>query len=189
MPGVEHPPRPLHQNQRHSVFVVTVGSTSGTVTKSNIRATTLVNFDKQEVVLPNRNLITSEVTNWTRGDTINRLVLNVGVAYGSDPNQVSELLEKIARDQPEVLNDPEPSVIFMDHGERSLNFALRVFLPSPNELMSVRDRLNKVINKEFTERGIEIPFPQRDLHIRSGPTPVDTTTARAADGGDHTMAS
>ena len=152
--------------------VITVGGTSGTVTKINIRATTLMNFDNREVLLPNRSLITSEVTNWTRGSSVNRLVVSVGVAYGSDVQRVSEILESVAREQPEVLADPAPSVIFMEHGESSLNFALRVFLPSPNELMPLTDRLNKRINQALAEAGVEIPFPQRDLHIRSGPETV-----------------
>jgi potassium efflux system protein len=110
-------------------------------------------------------------------------VLNIGVAYGSDVDEVSRLLEKIAQEQPEVLKDPPPSVIFMEHGDSALIFALRVSLPSPNELMPLRDRLNKPINKEFAARGIEIPFPQRDLHVRGGPDPWSRTAARADDGG------
>ena len=151
---------------------VTIGDMSGKVQRINIRATTIMNFDRQEVLVPNRSLITSNVTNWTRSDTVNRLVISIGVAYGSDVDQVSALLLRIATDQPEVLVDPEPTVIFMNHGESSLDFNLRVFLPSPNELMPLRNRLNTVINKEFAANGIEIPFPQRDLHIRSSSVPL-----------------
>jgi small-conductance mechanosensitive channel len=154
--------RPIQVND-----LVTVGNMSGTVRRINIRATTIVNFDRQEVILPNRRLITSEVTNWTRGDTINRLVISIGAAYGSNVDEVSEILLQIARDQEEVLKDPAPSVIFMQHGESALEFLLRVFIPSPSVLMPVRDRINKAINKAFAERGITIPFPQRDLHIKS----------------------
>ena len=146
---------------------VTIGTLSGKVARINIRATTIVNFDRQEVMVPNRTLITSNVTNWTRSDTINRLVIPIGVAYGSDIDRVGELLLAIATDQIEVLKDPAPSVVFMQHGESSLDFNLRVFVPSPAEIMLVRDRINRLINKAFAEEGIEIPFPQRDLHIRS----------------------
>ncbi|MGD9327271.1 MAG: mechanosensitive ion channel, partial [Desulfobacterales bacterium] len=146
---------------------VTVGNMSGSVRRINIRATTILNFDRQEVILPNRSLITREVTNWTRGDTINRLVITIGVAYGSDIEKVSEILMQIACEDPDVMKDPAPSVVFMQHGESSLDFNLRVFIPSPAFIMVVRDRLNKRINHEFEEHGIDIPFPQRDLHIRS----------------------
>ncbi len=117
--------------------------------------------------MPNSSLITGNVTNWTRGDTINRLVIPIGVAYGSDVDQVSALLLQIAKDQPEVMADPAPSVVFMAHGESSLDFNLRVFVPSPDDIMKLRNRLNTLINKAFAAANIEIPFPQRDLHIRS----------------------
>ncbi len=148
---------------------VTIGTLSGKVERINIRATTIVNFDRQEVLVPNRTLITSDVTNWTRTDTINRLVVPIGVAYGSDIDRVGELLMELAMAQPEVLKDPGPSVVFMLHGESSLDFNLRVFVPSPAEIMLLRDRLNRLINKAFAAEGIEIPFPQRDLHVRTLP--------------------
>ncbi|MDX1302964.1 mechanosensitive ion channel domain-containing protein [Photobacterium sp.] len=147
---------------------VTIGNLSGTVSRINIRATTIVNFDRQEVMVPNRSLITNDVINWTRSDTVNRVVISIGVAYGSDVDRVSELLMKIATEQPEILTIPEPTVIFMRHGESSLDLDLRVFVPSPDDIMPIRDRLNRLISKTFSKEGIEIPFPQRDLHIRSG---------------------
>lgn len=146
---------------------VTIGDMSGTVQRINIRATTILNFDRREVIVPNRTLITSNVTNWTRSDTINRLVVSIGVAYGSDVDRVSELLLEIAAEQPEALTDPAPSVIFMQHGESALDFDLRLFVPGPSDIMPVRDHLNKLINKRLAAEGIEIPFPQRDIHIRS----------------------
>jgi len=152
--------------------IVTIGTMSGKVHRINIRATTIVNFDRQEVIVPNKDLITTNVTNWTRSDTINRLVISIGVAYGSDVDAVSAILLRIATEQPEVLADPAPSVIFMAHGESSLDFNLRMFLPTPGELMVLRNRLNTLINKEFAAAGIEIPFPQRDLHIRSSSVPL-----------------
>jgi len=154
--------------------LVTIGSMSGTVKRINIRATTILNFDRQEVVVPNRNLITQEVTNWTRGDTTMRLVVPIGAAYGSDVEQVKETLYRVAREDPDVLGDPAPSVVFMAHGESSLDFNLRVFIPSPAVLMVVRDRLNAAINREFDRLDIEIPFPQRDLHIKSTAAPLES---------------
>ena len=148
--------------------VVTVSGITGTVQRINIRATTIMNFDRQEVMLPNRSLITSEVTNWTRGDTVNRVVVPIGVAYGTDVDEMTELLGEIARGDPDVMTDPGPVVVFMAHGESSLDFEIRLYVPSPSEMLRVRDRINKAINRELARRGIEIPFPQRDLHIRSG---------------------
>ena len=157
--------------------VITVGDMAGTVRRINIRATTILNFDRQEVVVPNRELITNKVTNWTRGDTINRQTINIGVAYGSDVDLVSSILERIAKEDHDVLNDPPPIVTFAEHGESSLDFVLRVFIPDPAVRLSVCDRINKAINREFARHGIEIPFPQRDVHIRTGNTKLDDSPA------------
>jgi potassium efflux system protein len=151
--------------------VVTVGGKTGTVTRINIRATTILNYDRQEEILPNRSFITGDVTNWTRGDTINRVVISIGVAYGSDVDAVTKLLMKVAKDAPKVLSDPPPSVVFIDHGDSALLFNLRTFVPSPDELFTTRDHLNKAINKALAAADIEIPFPQRDLHIKSSNVP------------------
>ena len=147
--------------------IVTITQVSGTVKRINIRATTLLNFDRQEVIIPNRKLITGDVTNWTGSDSINRLVIPIGVAYGSNVDRVSEILTGVIRGQPEVLVDPAPTVLFVAHGESSLNFELRVFVPDPSHKMPLLDRLNKAINKALAAERIEIPFPQRDVHIRS----------------------
>ncbi len=146
--------------------VVTIGNNIGTVTHINIRATTIINFDRQELIVPNRMLITQEVTNWTRGDSIIRLIVPIGVAYGSDTDKVSELLLNIAKEQQMVLDDPAPCVHFMSHGESSLDFELRVFLPNPTLRFDSLDAINKDINRKLAENGIEIPFPQRDIHIK-----------------------
>lgn len=156
--------RPIRIND-----IVTIGNVTGTVRRINIRATTILNFDSQEVLLPNKDLVTQSVTNWTRGDTVNRLVIEIGVAYGSDLDKVTSLLMEIATNDPDVLDDPKPSVTFTNHGDSALEFVVRVFIPSPSFLLVVRDRLNRTINREFQAHGIEIPFPQRDIHIRSTP--------------------
>lgn len=147
--------------------VVTVGNMSGKVTRINIRATTILNFDRQEVLLPNRSLITREVTNWTRGDTINRLIVPIGVSYDADPEEVSKVLLEIARSDERVLTEPAPQIFFVAHGASSLDFELRCFVPEPSVKFPLMDTLNKAINREFRKRGIEIPYPQQDLHIRS----------------------
>lgn len=154
--------------------IVTIGDMTGEVRRINIRATTIRNFDYQEVVLPNKDLITRAVTNWTRGDTVNRLVIEIGAAYGSDVNLISQTLHDIAADDPNVLADPAPVVTFERHGDSALEFVLRVFLPSPSLRLETLDRLNKRINAAFQELNIEIPFPQRDIHIRSNDAGVDS---------------
>lgn len=154
---------------------VTVGGTSGTVQRINIRATSVLNWDRQEVIVPNRELITKEVTNWTRGDTVLRVVIRFGVAYGTDPEAVTRVLMDAAHADAWVLDDPPPSAIFIQHGESSLDYDLRVFVPDPSQLFAARDRLNKRVNRALREAGIEIPFPQRDLHVRS----VDPVAASA----------
>lgn len=161
--------------------LVSLGTTSGTIKKINIRATTLVNFDQQEVIVPNRQFITAEVTNWTGSNRILRLVLPIGVAYGTDVDAVAAALDEIIGRQPEVLEEPAPAVLFLRHGESSLDFEVRVFVSDPSQKMPLTDRLNKEINKEFNRLGFEIPFPQRDLHIRSAPEGTFGSRAGADD--------
>jgi potassium efflux system protein len=146
--------------------MITVGAITGRVTRINIRATTILNDGLQELLVPNRDLITKDVTNWTLASSNLRLVIRLGVAYGSDIAQVRDLLETIARAQPEVLQDPPVEVYFIDHGESALLFEVRLCLPNPLVRMKVRDRINTRINEEFTRAGIGIPFPQRELHLR-----------------------
>ncbi len=146
---------------------VTIGTSMGRVTHINIRATTILNFDRQEFIVPNRLLITQEVINWTRGDTVIRLIIPIGVAYGSDTKKVNDLLLDIAKREPNVLDDPAPDVFFINHGDSSLDFELRVFLHSPLVKMRTLDTINKEINRVFTGNGIEIPFPQRDINVKN----------------------
>lgn len=146
--------------------IVTIGTNIGTVTHINIRSTTIVNFDRQELIVPNRMIITQEVTNWTRGDNVIRLKIPIGVAYSTDIDKVSELLINIAKDYKQVLKDPAPSVFFVNHGDSSLDFELRVFLSTPEVKWEALDYINKQINRALSENGIEIPFPQRDIYLK-----------------------
>ncbi|HIJ84670.1 MAG TPA: mechanosensitive ion channel, partial [Magnetococcales bacterium] len=125
-------------------------------------------LEQQEILIPNKQLITQEVTNWTLGDTRIRIVVPIGVAYGSDVDRVSTILRELANSLPEVLTSPAPEVYFMAHGASSLDFELSVFLNHPDLRLTIRDQLNKLINKRFQAEKIEIPFPQTDVHIRSG---------------------
>ncbi|MEM9667885.1 MAG: mechanosensitive ion channel domain-containing protein [Pseudomonadota bacterium] len=145
---------------------VNIGELEGDVTNISIRATTIRDFDNREVLLPNKSIITENVTNWTLRDSIVRIIIDIGVAYGSDIETVREILIRIAEEENDVLDSPEPRVFFMSHGDSSLDFELRVFISSPRKRFRVRDELNTAINSAFTEAGIEIPFPQRDIHIK-----------------------
>jgi potassium efflux system protein len=146
---------------------VTVGDITGTVTRIHMRATTITDWDRKELVVPNREFITGRLVNWTLSDRILRLVVPVGVAYGSDTQKAADLLMKVAREHPDVLDDPEPSVIFMDFGASSLDLELRAFIPTVEVLLKVRHDLHMAIDRAFREAGIEIAFPQHDVHIRS----------------------
>ena len=148
--------------------MITVGDITGDVTRINIRATTVLNLDHQELLIPNRDLITREVTNWTLANTVIRVVIPIGVAYGSDIDLVRRILLDLAQQQTEILKNPAPAALFLKHGESSLDFELRIYLPNPSLRLVMTDRLNTLINRAFAEHALEIPFPQRDVYIRSG---------------------
>ncbi|MEQ8763691.1 MAG: mechanosensitive ion channel [Planctomycetota bacterium] len=158
--------------------LVTVGDVTGNVQRINIRSTTIQNFDRQQVIVPNRSLITQDVTNWTLSDKMSRLTVKIGVAYGSSIDLVRSLLFEIAKKEQKVLEDPEPQVFFMSHGDSSLDFELRVFLADSGDRLVMLDRLNSEINRALEEHGIEIPFPQRDIHIRSQTAPNEPASDR-----------
>lgn len=145
---------------------VTVGDVSGTVTKIRMRATTITSWDRQELIVPNKEFITGRVVNWTLTDSTQRLTLKVGVAYGSDIALTQELLLAVAREHPVVLTDPPPTAFMEAFGESTLNFTLRVFLPALDKLLTVRHELLTAIDERFRSAGIEIAFPQRDVHVR-----------------------
>ena len=152
---------------------INVGISFGKVTRINIRSTTILTPDLQELLIPNRDLITKEVTNWTLGNANVRQVVPIGIAYGSDIDLAIETLLNLARQQPEVLKDPAPEVLFMTYGPSSLGLELRIFLNNPSLRMPILSRINRLIYKAFHDHGIEIPFPQQDVHIRSGLFPVE----------------
>lgn len=144
---------------------VTIGNLSGTVSNIKIRATTITDFENREVILPNKSIITENVTNWTLGNAITRILINIGVAYGSDTRVVRDLLMGVLESHPDVLKTPAPSVFFMNHGDSSLDFELRVFVETTAKRLPVTHELNTLINETLTKNGFEIPFPQRDIHI------------------------
>jgi len=147
---------------------VSVGDIQGFVRSIRIRATEIETLDNQNVLVPNSELISGRVTNWVLRDTYGRLLLNVGVAYGSDVEKVRDILENVAREHPEVITDgsaPAPRALFMGFGDSSLDFELRVRVKHIERRFSIKSDLNFEVDKLFRESGVTIPFPQRDLHI------------------------
>lgn len=157
---------------------IQVGQELAEVKELGLRATIVQTFDNAEVVVPNSDLITGQVTNWTLGERKVRLRLPVGVAYGSDVEKVLEILLTTAKEHPEILSTPPPNALFMAFGASSLDFELRVFIPEFTNRRRVQSELNITINREFADNDIEIPFPQNDLHLRS----VDQEAAQALIG-------
>jgi len=148
--------------------IISVGDTGGTVEKINIRATVVTNWNRQQIIVPNKNFITQELTNWTRNDDLIRRVISVGVAYGSDVPKVLAILKEITEAHPEVVKDPPPRIWFEAFGASSLDFEIWCFVritEGKQTMTEIRTR----IAERFAKEGIEIPFPQRDLHIRTMP--------------------
>ena len=151
--------------------VVTIGDVTGSVSRIRIRATTVINWDRKEYVVPNKELITGRLLNWTLSDKINRVVITVGVAYGTDTDRTARLLQQILRDNEHILAEPTPRVTFEAFGESTLNFIVRAFLNNMDVRLDVIHWLHTEIHRRFAEQGIEIAFPQLDLHMKSQPTP------------------
>ena len=137
------------------------------IKKIGLRATIVQNFDKADLVIPNSNLVTNRVINWTRTDRLARIKMPVGVAYGSNVPLVMKILQECAAENESVAKSYEPRVIFMGFGDSSLDFELRVHLQDIDNWYVTRTELYQEIERKFRESGVEIPFPQRDLHVRS----------------------
>lgn len=150
---------------------IEVGNTQGYVRQISIRSTRLETFDRSEVIIPNAELATTQVINWQLRDSWGRVIIPVSVAYGTDTERVREILLRIAHEHPKTMSGgfavPEPVVLFRAFGESSLDFELRFFIPQIDERLSVISDVNFAVDSAFREEGIEVPFPQRDLHFRT----------------------
>lgn len=146
---------------------VTVGQLTGRVTRVRIRATTITDFDRKEIIVPNKSFITEQVVNWTLSDPITRIVIPVGIAYGSDVNLAHRVMEAALEKQPLILDEPPPKAFFMGFGDSSLDFNLYVFSRQLADRFPIMHAVHQDILQALIDNGIEIPFPQRDLHVRS----------------------
>jgi len=145
---------------------VVVGAQEGTVQRISVRATEIRTFQRASVIIPNSELLSTAVTNWTHKDRRGRVDVPVGVAYGSDTAKVREILVQCARDHPKITSIPEPYVIFQTFGNSALDFELRAYLNEVFDVVRVASDLRFAIDAAFRAEGIEIPFPQSDIHLR-----------------------
>ena len=149
---------------------VTINDVTGTVAKIRIRAITMIDPDRKEVIVPNKSFVTGQVTNWALSNTVTRLVISVGVAYGSDLELVKRLLLQAANEQPSVLKDPEPRALFLTFGASTLDHELRVYVGQVSERNDTLDALNRRVNELFAENNIDIAFNQLDIFIKNKDT-------------------
>lgn len=155
--------RPIRVGDR-----VTVGDTEGDVEEIDMRATVVRSLNNISIIVPNSEFISSRVINWSHGDQKVRLDIPVGVSYASDLDLVLKSLREVADECENVLKRPEPEVLFIGFGDSSWNMELRVWISNPKNYWQIRSKLNCAVVRKFRDNHIEIPFPQRDLHVRSG---------------------
>ncbi len=146
---------------------VEIGSVKGKITRIGIRSSTVRSFEGADITVPNGTLLSDALTNWTLTDRNRRIEITVGVAYGTDPDTVVEALHAALNGQEGLLQEPAPQVVFDGFGDNSLDFILRAWVSDNDQYVPIRSRVALATNRELKARGIEIPFPQRDIHLRS----------------------
>jgi small-conductance mechanosensitive channel len=154
---------------------VNVGEQMGTVERISVRSTEIRTLDEVSIIIPNSRFLESEVINWTHHSPISRLRIPVGVAYGSNLTLVRGALIDAAKEHADVLAEPAPKVFFIGMGESSLDFNLMVWIDEPRKQFRIKSDLYFRIEAILRHRGVEIPFPQRDLNVRSGSLPLEVS--------------
>lgn len=162
---------------------VVVGGNEGTVKRIRVRATEIETFQRASVIIPNSELLSTSVVNWTHADRLGRAEIQIGVAYGSDVELVRQVLLDVARANSQVSRWPQPYVVFRDFGDSALIFELRAYLYDVGQIVAVSTDLRFGIDKAFREHGIEIPFPQHDLHLKDFGRLADLLLRRTEGGG------
>jgi len=157
--------------------VVTVGQVDGVVSRIQIRATTIRNWDRQELLVPNKEFITGQLLNWSLSDETTRIKIPVGLAYGGDVQRAMALMDEAARENEKVIDEPPPSIVFDCFGDNSLNLTLRCFVGTQDARMPTITALHEAINRKFNEAGLVIAFPQRDVHLDTS-QPLDIRIRR-----------
>ncbi len=152
---------------------VDLGQLKGTVARIGSRSTEIRTLDQVSIIVPNSHFLDNEVTNWSHGNPVSRIRLPVGVAYSADPQQVKLALLEACKKNQEILSAPAPQVFFLGFGDNALDFQLLVWIAQPSRQLIIKSDLYFAIEASLRQYGIEIPFPQRDLHIRSGHLPID----------------
>lgn len=161
--------RPINIGDR-----VTIGNTEGDITEIKMRATTIRTLNNITYIVPNSDFISSKVINWSHGDPKIRLDITVGVSYDSDLDVVLNTLKEVARENPDVLGQPDPQVLLWEFGDSAWNMELQAWIKDPYKYRKIRSDLNCAIVEKFRANHIEISFPQRDIHVRTSiPLTVD----------------
>ena len=163
---------------------VTIGTFSGTVSKIRIRATTITDFDRKEVIIPNKAFVTERLINWSLSDTVTRVVIRLGVAYGSDLDKVKEVLLQAAHEHPKVMPEPAPAVFFTTFGASTLDHELRLYVRELRDRSYTVDELNRTIDRLCRENNINIAFNQLEVHLRNEKGDEVTELKREVKGDD-----